>query len=445
MVGPVPRRRSLSRPVLQDVRIFGLQHRAPSERRKRPWYVRWVVDGREHARAFRTKVEAERFRLELLVAHRDGDRFDREGGRPESWLPRGDEVSVHHWARRWLAEQWPEWQPRTRSSAVEAIARFVPLATPIDASLAPAGLRPHLLATLRPNVEATGECEGWRDRWCLSLAELNREVLAEVEGGMMVALDGSPLSPATAARYRKVAKACVRRAVELEVLAVDPWPPSPRGRSRRKALRVRRSVDLRRLPSPAAMARALDAMVSHQPSSHMYRVMTAIAYYAGLRPSEVVMLRRRAVELPTSGWGRIEVAEADISFDESGEPKTGPRSVPVPPVLVQMLTEWVRAGGFGPEDLLFRTRSGKRPTASNWIRCWQRGLAAAGLPRLRVYDCRHAAATTWLKAGLPLGEVARRLGHSVETLVAVYVGALDGDEEIGNQRIEVLLAESTVV
>jgi integrase len=306
-------------------------------------------------------------------------------------------------------------------------------------------LRPHLLATLRPNVEATGECEGWLDRWCLSLAELNREVLAEVEGGMMVALDGSPLSPATAARYRKVAKACVRRAVELEVLAVDPWPPSPRGRSRRKALRVRRSVDLRRLPSPAAMARALDAMVSHQPSSHMYRVMTAIAYYAGLRPSEVVMLRRRAVELPTSGWGRIEVAEADISFDESGEPKTGPRSVPVPPVLVQMLTEWVRAGGFGPEDLLFRTRSGKRPTASNWIRCWQRGLAAAGLPRLRVYDCRHAAATTWLKAGLPLGEVARRLGHSVETLVAVYVGALDGDEEIGNQRIEVLLAESTVV
>jgi hypothetical protein len=51
--------------------------------------VRWVVDGREHARAFRTKVEAERFRFELLVAHRDGDRFDREGGCPESWLPPG--------------------------------------------------------------------------------------------------------------------------------------------------------------------------------------------------------------------------------------------------------------------------------------------------------------------------------------------------------------------
>jgi hypothetical protein len=43
-----------------------------------------MADGREHARAFRTKVEADRFRLELLVAHRDGDRFDPEGGCPES-------------------------------------------------------------------------------------------------------------------------------------------------------------------------------------------------------------------------------------------------------------------------------------------------------------------------------------------------------------------------
>jgi hypothetical protein len=49
MVGPEPRRRSFSRPVLQDVRIYGLQHRAPSERQKRPSYVRWVVDGRDQA------------------------------------------------------------------------------------------------------------------------------------------------------------------------------------------------------------------------------------------------------------------------------------------------------------------------------------------------------------------------------------------------------------
>ncbi len=44
----------------------------------------------------------------------------------------------------------------------------------------------------------------------------------------------------------------------------------------------------------AAMAEAIDAIVTQQPGSKTYRVMTAVAYYAGLRPSEVVMLCRSA-------------------------------------------------------------------------------------------------------------------------------------------------------
>lgn len=55
------------------------------------------------------------------------------------------------------------------------------------------------------------------------------------------------------------------------------------------------------------MAEAIDAIVTQQPGSKTYRVMTAVAYYAGLRPSEVVMLRVRSATLPTDGWGRLEV------------------------------------------------------------------------------------------------------------------------------------------
>ena len=155
------------------------------------------------------------------------------------------------------------------------------------------------------------------------------------------------------------------------------------------------------------------------------------------------MLRLRALSLPASGWGRVDVTEADISFDEPGEPKTGPRSVPIPPVLVAILRQWIEENQFiVADDLLFRTRNGRRPTASNWSRSWHRALAAVGQDPLRVYDCRHAAATTWLRAGVPLAETARRLGHSVETLVSTYVGALDDEEQIGNQRIESLLDDT---
>jgi integrase len=154
------------------------------------------------------------------------------------------------------------------------------------------------------------------------------------------------------------------------------------------------------------------------------------------------MLRPRALVLPPDGWGRISVNEADISFDEPGEPETGPRTVPIPPVLVSILRAWIDEKGFdSPAALLFRTPSGKRPSQSNWGRAWHRALASIGQDPLRVYDCRHAAATTWLRAGVPLAETARRLGHSVDTLVANYVGALDDEEDVGNTRIDSLLGD----
>ena len=80
-----------------------------------------------------------------------------------------------------------------------------------------------------------------------------------------------------------------------------------------------------------------------------------------------------------------------------------------------------------------------RPSGSNWARSWHRALASVGQQPMRIYDCRHAAATTWLRAGMPLAETERRLGHSVETLVSTYVGALDDEEHIANQRIDTYL------
>ncbi|MGH9137100.1 MAG: tyrosine-type recombinase/integrase, partial [Acidimicrobiales bacterium] len=214
--------------------------------------------------------------------------------------------------------------------------------------------------------------------------------------------------------------------------------------AQRKAAAARRPVPVRSLPDPDTMRRTIEAIPTHQPASRTYQVMTAVAYYAGLRPSEVVMLRAKAMHLPAKGWGRIDVTEADVSFDEPGEPKTGPRSVPIPTHLVGLLQSWVDAGGYAGDDLLFRTRAGLRPTSSNWSRSLRRAREKVGQPPMRIYDCRHAAATTWLKAGVPLGEVARRMGHSVETLVSTYVGALDGDETVANKRIDAVLGRKKV-
>ena len=429
---------------LADVAVYGVQKRS-GDRNKRPWIVRWAVNGRQRSRAFRTRPEADRYRSGLLVAQQSGERFDDETGEPVSWQPLPDEIQAHDWARRWLGEQWAEWAPRTRVSAVEALTRLVPLLVPPTAPSTPGGLRSHLSSWLPPDGASTDdEAAAWLRQWSMQLGQLNRSVLAGVDQALGVRDDGEPLSPSTAGRFRKVSRACIRRAVDLGVLDVDPWPPAPRGRSQRKAATPRRRIPVRSLPDPSTMRRAIEAMASHQPASRTYQAMTAVAYYAGLRPSEVVMLRARSLHLPAKGWGRIDVTEADVSFDEPGEPKTGPRSVPIPRHLVELLQGWVDAGGYSGDHLLFRTRAGLRPTSSNWSRSLRRALEKIDRPPMRIYDCRHAAATTWLKAGVPLGEVARRMGHSVETLVSTYVGALDGDEAVANKRIDAVLGKAKV-
>ncbi len=410
----------------------------------RPWVVRWKLDRKLFQRNFTTRAEADRFRSSLLVAQSNREPFDLESGQPISWLETSSDIATHVWVRRWLVEEWDGWGPRTRDSNVEAISRFVPLMVRSGAR-EKAGLRQYLKTALRPDVDEEflePEWESWLDRWCLSLSELNKSQMADVELRLCQKLDGSPLAASTASRYVTVSKACLVRAVDLELLESDPWPKTSRGKRRRKTRR-KKKVDIRILLGPARMREALAAIETQQPASKRYRVMTSVMYYGGLRPSEVVMLRPQALKLPKSGWGEIDVCEADVSYDESGDPKTGQRFVPIPPVLVKILADWVDEAGYEDGELIFRTRNGNRPTPSNWLRAWHRALRTIGEETQSLYHCRHAAATTWLGAGVPLGETARRLGHSVETLVSTYVGALTGDESAANAMIDRALEEST--
>ncbi len=428
----------------QDVRIWNVQdRRGSSGYGHRPWAVRWRVATRSFQRTFRTRDEADHRRSELLIAQRNGERFDVATGEPSSWHSTGD-VTVHGWVRRWLAEEWDEWSPRHRNGTVEEMSRFVPLLVQPAAPKPPADLRLYLKDALRPDAPRAERLERWLDRWCYRLDQLDRSILAEVEQQLGLGVTGRPLAATTANRYRKAARACIRRAVDLELLDRNPWPPPMRGAKNRKVQRKARNhaVDIKQLPDPATMQRALDALINHQPASRMYHVMTSLMAHAGLRPSEVVMLRPRALALPESGWGKIEVTEADIDLDEPGDPKTGHRTVPIPADLVALLRWWIDLHDFDDDALLFRSRNGGRPSASNWGRAWRLALAKVGHPRLRPYDCRHFAATTWLHARVPLGETARRLGHSVDTLVSTYVGALQGDELTANRLIDEYRSEN---
>lgn len=169
---------------LADVKVHGLQRRS-GDRIGRPWIVRWKVEARSHSRSFRVRPEAERFRTGLLIAQQEGEPFDAATGEPISWAPQPDEARLHEWARSWLAEQRDEWAPRTRTSMIEALVRFIPLAVPSGTPPPPPGLRPHLKAWLPPGgEELDSACAAWLDDRVLPLGRLSRAVLAEVDRGL---------------------------------------------------------------------------------------------------------------------------------------------------------------------------------------------------------------------------------------------------------------------
>ena len=137
----------------QELQVYSIQDRRSSDRVKRPWVVRWSVDGRQRSKSFHTRSEADRFRLLLMNAVQRGERFDEVTGDPSSWQPSLSDLNVYEWARRWLGEQWVEWQPRTRDSAVESLAKLVIIAADAKVTRAEAELRHYLKRVLRPDVD----------------------------------------------------------------------------------------------------------------------------------------------------------------------------------------------------------------------------------------------------------------------------------------------------
>ena len=153
-------------------------------------------------------------------------------------------------------------------SATEALARFVTLAVERGAKT-PERLRVYLCTALSPRSEGGHDVrlEKWTSWNCLTLGDLDRERIADIDRRLGLKLDGPPLAANTANRIRIVARASVQSAIAAGAVAGDVWPQRSKSRTRRKVARTRRSVDVRELPGPASMAEAIDAIVTQQPAA----------------------------------------------------------------------------------------------------------------------------------------------------------------------------------
>jgi integrase len=100
--------------------------------------------------------------------------------------------------------------------------------------------------------------------------------------------------------------------------------------------------------------------------------------------------------------------------------------------------------GTAPDGRLFRgTRNDGRIASTVYGRAWASARAAVFTSEVltsplakRPYDLRHAAVSTWLKAGVEVTRVAEWAGHSVAILLRVYAKFIDGGEQTARTRVE---------
>ena len=242
---------------------------------------------------------------------------------------------------------------------------------------------------------------------------------SEIQRWITTALEGG-LSAASVRKYHTMLASVFERAQRDQVVTFNPCAHTELPKV------VKRKT---RTLTPAEYVTILASL----PAQHRLMVETAIN--TGLRWGELIALKPRHLDLIKRTLTVEEtLVEVSIKNSPTGRrmitkpyPKDNePRTMELPPGLVDQLTDWIHERHLGPDDLLFATRDGT-PISRNTFRTriWRPAIKASGIDfDVRVHDLRHAHASWLLAGGSDLKSVMDRMGHAQITTTQKYLHAL---------------------
>lgn len=163
------------------------------------------------------------------------------------------------------------------------------------------------------------------------------------------------------------------------------------------------------------------------------RPLWALLTGSGLRLGEALGLRWSDLDI-TARTVRVEgsMRHQDARYRGSGPrlalnpPKTsaGRRTAPLAGFAARELDALPRDAVY-----VFHRHNGKPLNPSTVQRAFDAAVARAGLPKMRVHDCRHTAATLALAGGASLDDVKRMLGHSSIAITSDTYGHLVSERQ----------------
>lgn len=213
------------------------------------------------------------------------------------------------------------------------------------------------------------------------------------------------------------------------------------------------NLSTREDPRPVIPTKAeLQAIISNAAGRWRPLILTAI--FCGLRGSELRGLRWADVDFDGR---KINVTQRADAFHKIGrlKSKSGYRSIPCPPLVVNALREWKLVCPKGELGLVFPTGSGQVESHSNIV---QRGFEpvqlAAGVVDLAeeidpkgqtvmvpvakygLHALRHACASLWIENGMNPKRIQALMGHSTIQMTFDTYGHLFHDVEADQKAAE---------
>ena len=154
------------------------------------------------------------------------------------------------------------------------------------------------------------------------------------------------------------------------------------------------------------------SLMEHMPA--WYRPYFEFAVLTGLRPSEQVALKWKAIEKEF-----IHIELSRVRNREKRELKTveSVRRIEIRPSMRKVLEEQREFTKGFESEYVFVNMEGRPVRQEKVGEVWQRAIAKSGLPYRRPYETRHTFASWALAAGESSGWVASTLGHVDPSMV----------------------------
>ena len=177
----------------------------------------------------------------------------------------------------------------------------------------------------------------------------------------------------------------------------------------------------------------------------------AVAVATGMRPSEYLGLKWQDIDWPRQTVSVVRRLRrfngrwcfADTKRSRSRRPiKLQSWVADILHDLNMSMTTTTTSNNPFPDgiDLVFRTASGHPVNADGLAKHFRSILKAADLPRIRLYDLRHTAATLALAAGVSPKVVSEQLGHaSAAFTLDTYAHVLPHMQDEAATKVEAML------